>query len=291
MLNPYLAVAQEGHHSLWRYLVSGVFILFCWLIFGGILVALPDLLFNLLFAEQAPRTVYLAGFMLSFLPMLGALLFAVRFIHRRPVGTIWNAVGRIRWKRIAQGMGGWFLLCGLASGLEAVLFRGRYVWTLEPEWWSYLPVALLTVPVQTVAEEALFRGYLLQGLGQIVRRPIGLSVLNGLIFASFHLLNPEMSVNPWLAVANWWFLGAALTWLTLHDRGLELAIGIHTANNLFSFALVGYPGHEAYTVSLFTVREADLAYSLISLVVMMAVLGGWARRYRTEGLAPHRHRV
>ncbi len=275
-MNAYLAAARQGINSFWSYLASLILILFG-MVFGGLISAIP-----LLLAERASPTLSLVSFMLSFLPALIAIGIAVRFIHRRPIATLWNATGRLRWERILRGAGLWFLLAALASGLEAALFPGRYTFSFRPEWWIYVLAALLTVPLQTTTEEVFFRGYLLQGLGQIVRQPIVLSLLNGLLFTLLHLANPEATVNLWLAVLYWWILGSFLAWITLKDEGLEWALGIHAANNLFSFALVGYPGYEEYTISLFTVSELDMAYSLASMVLAILVVWVVSRQQKVR---------
>ena len=59
-------------------------------------------------------------------------------------------------------------------------------------WLPFVLAALLLTPLQCAAEELVFRGYVLQGLGRLLRNPLVLVVLSGLLFAIPHLLNPEV---------------------------------------------------------------------------------------------------
>ena len=62
-------------------------------------------------------------------------------------------------------------------------------------------------------------------------------------------------------------MGFFLTLITLRDNGIELALGMHAANNLFAALFANYTVTALPSPSLFTVQTLDPVYSLISLIV------------------------
>jgi len=67
-----------------------------------------------------------------------------------------------------------------------------------------------------------------------------LSAISGLLFGLPHLLNPEASVNYPLLGLYYFAFGFSLAFITLRDGRLELALGAHAANNLFSVIIANY---------------------------------------------------
>jgi membrane protease YdiL (CAAX protease family) len=158
------------------------------------------------------------------------------------------------------------------SGIEALLYPGRYVWSLDMQ--RFLPfvlLALILVPVQTSAEELFFRGYILQGVGLRMRNIWVLSAISGLLFGLPHLLNPEASVNYPLLFLYYFTFGFSLAYVTLRDGRLELALGAHAANNLFSVIFANYTLTVLPTPSLFTITVLDAVYSVPAALIGMAI--------------------
>jgi len=234
---------------------------------------------------------------LSFgVPMLASVLFlvgiflAVHFIHQRPFRTLITPARTIAWGRFFQSFAVWFVLSGLMSLAEALLYPGRYVWTLDLR--RYIPfvfLALVLIPIQTLAEELFFRGYILQGVGLRLRNIWILSAISGFLFMVPHFLNPEARVNYGLMGFYYFFIGAVMAYITLRDGQLELALGLHAANNLFSALFANYTVTVMPTPSLFTVNTLDAVYSVsvavIGLIVFVLIfVGPFRRRLPDEDL-------
>ena len=75
--------------------------------------------------------------------------------------------------------------------------------------------------------------------------------------------------------------------LTLVDGGLELAIGFHTMNNIWSFLVVGLENSVMPTPSLFVLKVesleigAALIPGIFQFVILFGIFGlryGWFRR-------------
>ena len=103
----------------------------------------------------------------------------------------------------------------------------------QPGFWGFLVVIVLTSPLQAVAEEIFFRGYLMQALGSLVRPPWFGVVVSAVLFALLHgLQNPALFVDR-LAFG---LLAGLLVWRT---GGLEAGIAAHVVNNVCAYVIAG----------------------------------------------------
>jgi uncharacterized protein len=107
------------------------------------------------------------------------------------------------------------------------------------------------------------------------------------VFTLPHLLNPEVEKHGMLIMAaNYFAIGLLLATVTLRDGRLELAIGVHAVNNVFLALIANYEGSALATESVFTARELDPVYSLVTLIIGAFVLHAWMFRRRAGKLAP-----
>lgn len=277
-MNDYLEIARQGKNDWWRYLISFPGILLIWFVLGSIPVLM---LMTYVSLDNDPATsVSGTGFsgipvvveflftMSSFIPFLLATFLAVRFIHDRPVKTLVTGKASIRWGRMFAGAGVWFLIAALLAVVEALLYPGRYVLTFQPvTLLIFALAALVLIPIQTSAEEFFFRGYLLQWMGLRLKNIWLLSILNGVLFFLPHAVNPEMATNSLLIGLGYFAMGFFLALITLQDQGMELALGMHAANNLFAALFANYTVTSLPSPSLFTVQTLDPVYSLVSLII------------------------
>lgn len=264
--NPFLEVARQGRNEWWRYVV-GFLIIFILLMLGQAVFALPLLLIG---AEQ--ELLLFAAILLGFVPGLVGVWVVVRFLHERPFRTLIAPDRQVSWRRLALGVGGWFVISAVAALIEAALYPGRY--QLNPAPLSVLPfllIALLLIPVQAGTEELIFRGYLLQGMGLLWRHPLLLSVLNGALFALPHVENPELSAHPIKILLMYFLAGFFWAIITLRSGTLELAIGAHTANNLFTAVVANYQTTAIPSRSFFVIQVIDANYQLATIVVGMTL--------------------
>ncbi len=268
-LNPFLEIARQGRNEWWRYVV-GVAVIFVFWTVGQVVIALPLVL------QQPDPTradlVLLALLLLSFVPGLVAVAVVVRFLHGRPFRTLITPYQQVEWRRIALGFAVWFAIAAVIGVVEAVLYPGRY--QPNPQPLSVLPfllVAALLIPVQAGAEELFYRGYLLQGLGLLFRQPLLLAVVNGVLFALPHASNPEVSGDFAKVLLIYLLAGFFWSLITLRSGTLELAIGAHTANNLFTAVVANYQTSVLPSRSFFVIDLIDANYQLVTLVVGMGI--------------------
>src|SRR5262249_3328162 len=111
------------------------------------------------------------------------------------------------------------------------------------------------------------------------------AALTGLIFAALHLANPEVGADFWPVMAFFFVFGVGLALLALRDNGLELALGIHAGNNLFTALVANFKGSAVETPSIFTAAGFTPWYSLVATIVALALL--YAVFFRKRVLAQH----
>ncbi|NJO41747.1 MAG: CPBP family intramembrane metalloprotease, partial [Cyanobacteria bacterium RU_5_0] len=241
---------------------------------GSAIFSSPSLLQQQL--EAFIQTASIQAFAILNLPFIFLLIgvfLVVQWLHQRPFHTLISADRSIHLRRLMAGFVAWFLLLAIPTAIDYLLFPQNYIFTFDSsQWFVLLPIALILTPLQTSSEEFFFRGYLLQGLGLLTRQPLILILVTNVLFMVLHLANPEVQRGfVWLAL-YYFSLGAFLTLFTLKDDRLELALGIHAANNLFVVLFFNAKDSALPTPSVWTVNDAgDPRFSLLLLLVQMGV--------------------
>jgi|SRR6476661_5213434 len=179
---------------------------------------------------------------------------------------------QVRWKRIFQGFGLYFLLTFVISFVGIVLSPSEYQLTFKPiQFLVFLPIALAITPIQTSAEELFFRGYLLQGMGLKTRSLLIPIQGYSLLFMLPNLLNPEVKSNLFLIALLYLLLGRFLAVITVKDDSLELAMGVHAANNLFAALILNYSNSALPSPSIIRASRFDPLSNLISFIVVAVI--------------------
>ncbi len=278
----YLDAALDGKNDWWRYVIGYLIIMTAYLMLGAIpLLAL--VLFVMLDGNSATNFTQTGAFtginplisftviMSSFIPVFVAEALTVKFIHGRPFRSLITTAARVNWKRVWQGAGIWLLVAALIALAEALLYPGRYVFSFDVKVWVAIAFAsFILIPIQSSAEEFLFRGYLLQNAGLKIKNFLLLSLLSGFLFTLPHLGNPEVIEMGAPMTILYFAMGAFLAFITLKDNGLELALGMHASNNIFSSLFASYTNDAIQTPALFTVGEFDMVFNIIALLVGLA---------------------
>lgn len=281
MVKKYLELAKEGKNQWWRYLLSVFLIFFSWFILGSlpylflIGVARADNNPNTFFNPQTSQFegfdtiwIYLA-INFSFILFGLALYLAIRFIHQRPLRTLVTPHRKVNWRRILQGGGVYLILLIVLEVVYVLVFRGSYNLTFRPDkFFVFLLIALIVTPIQTTVEELFFRGYIMQWIGLKVKKALLPIVGSSFVFMLPHLFNPEVAKGFFLLATAYFALGLFLAIITVKDNTLELAIGVHAANNLFTALLVNYTNSALPSESIF-VGELNPVSSLLSLIFIV----------------------
>jgi membrane protease YdiL (CAAX protease family) len=150
-----------------------------------------------------------------------------------------TAAPRFRWRHALAGLALFLPVVALEIGLDALsgskgpgspLFAdaalgGKLL---------YAGAAVLFLWLAALAEEMIFRGWLLQQTGALTRSVAVVLAVNAVVFSLAHA-DPSLG-----AFVTRCALGAAWAWIVLRLGGIEFAAGAHFANNL-GIALLARP--------------------------------------------------
>ena len=264
-------IIMVGMQQRQPFLMGALIIIAAWWVGGAACVRL--------FSQLLPDT--LTGRYLSlnssFIPFIIALVLVIRKLLSMGWGAF-IADG----KRISAGLPMlvfllWLLIFSLSTFFEYRLDPGRFTrGAALPDWARFLPILLLVTPLQTAAEELLFRAYLARWMQQARIHRALIILFSGLLFLSVHLLNPEISrYGDTLWIYLYYLLfGSSMMAIALAEGSFLLPIVIHTANNLFSIAIVNYEGTVLAAPSLFIDTVPDPMVSCITLSIgVLATFG------------------
>lgn len=177
--------------------------------------------------------------LLSFAAGFLGVFFVAKTLHRQSIRSLTTSRLKIDWRRF------WFafLFWGIISSgfvlVDHYLSPENYVFNFKLVPFLILAaIAILLVPLQTSFEEYLFRGYLMQGIGVLCRNRWVPLIFTSVLFGLLHIANPEIEKIGYVLLVHYIGTGFFLGIITLMDEGLELALGFHAANNLFTALLV-----------------------------------------------------
>ena len=198
-----------------------------------------------------------------------AVLLAARYVFGRPIATWLTAAPRFRWRLLLVGAALTVVGVGVLMAADLVLNPHEFQMPIfDPgaglglkAFYALAVVAGLLVAA--TAEEAVFRGYLLQQTAAFTHNVWVLIVVNAAAFALAHL---EFDPGAMAARA---LAGAAFAWAALRLGGLEFAIGAHVATNLMIafFQAPMLPDDPEVTGGLDeTLIEVLLAFYMVAVV-------------------------
>ncbi len=197
--------------------------------------------------------------LLFFVFALFALYIGVRYVHKRKFITLISADERFDWKRFIWGSFTWL---GMLIIVEVSLYfydSSNYIFR-DPDW-SFLVLILISVlvlPIQTAFEEIFTRGYLLQSVAYNSKSIFLGFLVSIIVFSFMHGANPETFKYGFWPMMSYYISAAVLLGLiVVFDKRLELAIGVHTATNIFGALFVTYYGAALQTDSMFITRKIN----------------------------------
>lgn len=279
-INNYIEQARKGDNRFLVY-VLGLFVVFvavvlCSILVSGLIYGLGGEMSDTSSINPDALGLHPAmGLFLLVLPFPAGILglwIAMKGFHKRAFVTLISAINRIDWNKFLFAAGLWMVL-GTAFELVAFgLEPENYSLTFDPaKFFPTLLVTLIIIPLQASMEELIFRGYLLQGLGTATKRGWIAILLTAIGFGLLHGANPEIAEFGPLMFLYYIGFGVIMGVMTWMDEGLELALGVHAANNVYGTALVTFPSSALQTPALFTMGEYDVQLMTIGWIIISAI--------------------
>ena len=220
------------------------------------------------------KNVVLFAMLFAFAVMLASIIFFVKLFHGRTWTEVINGTKSVRWSRFFFG----FIVYGI---ITICLFAISYfsepenvVFHFEPvKFFIMLVIVVIFIPMQSTVEEFAFRGYLAQGVASWTKSRWWALIIPSILFGLLHFKNPEVEeYGFWVMMPQYVFLGFMFGIMSILDDGIELAMGVHTVNNLLGSVLVTFDGSALPTYALFEFKEINPAEDLLPAVITGVIL-------------------
>jgi hypothetical protein len=245
----FLAQVNPKKKEFWKYLIGSI-LLFCASLFGQLPFMLGVYIKS--FTDKIPYpTSYEAtmGFLepnlslflmlLSFVFVFFQLYALVRFFHRQSFLKIITSRKAIDWNRVFFSFSIWAGITIGSTILFYILYPEEFI--VQFDWIPFMllfVIGLVLFPFQIGSEELIFRGYLMQGFGNLSHNKWFPLLMTSVIFGLLHIANPEVDKMGYSILIYYIGTGLFLGIMTLMDDGMELALGFHFANNFIAALLV-----------------------------------------------------
>lgn len=227
----------------------------------------------------------LALSLLSFVGGFFALFFCVKYIHQKEYLDIVTSRFKFNWQRFFFGAAVWTVISLLTILITiSSSENNEIVFQFDPaKFIGLVVVSLLLLPFQTAFEELMFRGYLMQGFALFFKSKWTSFIIVAILFGIMHGANPEVkNFGAEVALPQYIIMGLILGFIALKDNGLELAIGLHAANNIVAAITFTSDASALQTHALFkdlnpTASHLDTLILLIAGIIFIAICN---RKYR-----------
>jgi uncharacterized protein len=245
----FIAQGNTKENVFWKYLL-GSFILFC-----ASLVGQLPFIFGVYIKSYKEKIPYpntyeaTVGFLdsnLALFLMLVSFVFVffqlyalVRFFHKQSFLQLITSRNSIDWHRVLFSFTIWAGITIISTVVVYILYPEDFI--VQFDWIPFLllfVIGLLLFPFQIGSEELIFRGYLMQGFGNLAKNKWFPLLMTSLIFGLLHIANPEVDKMGYAILIYYIGTGLFLGIITLMDEGMELALGFHFANNFIAALLV-----------------------------------------------------
>ena len=180
----------------------------------------------------------LVHLLLPFTFIFAALFFGITQFHKRKFLSVLTTSPSFRWKRFFTAF---LLWCGIMFVFLLIEYFMGTELKLNFDLSKFIPlvvISFLLIPIQTSAEEILFRGYLAQSLNRKIGSYLHVIIVTSAFFALMHAFNPEVATLGYGILSYYFLTGVFLAIMTIMDEGMELSMGYHAANNVFTAVMI-----------------------------------------------------
>jgi hypothetical protein len=224
--------------------------------------------------KSADLNITLSLLLIPFSFVLVGIMLSVKFIHKRSVLSVFTTRKSFDWKRFGFS----FLVWGLVMFAFMILSMNtgtQIEWNLNVT--TFIPllfISLFLIPIQTTAEELLFRGFLFQGFGFVFKKGWISIFLTGTLFGLLHLANPEVTKIGNIILLFYIGTGVFMAIISHMDDGIELSMGYHTINNIFASLILTNDWQAFQTEAMYIDHSEPMlgAESFLTILVLQPLL-------------------
>nr|WP_291133120.1 type II CAAX endopeptidase family protein [Flavobacterium sp. UBA7682] len=277
----FLENKNKSHNSVLNYLL-GFFIIAVFYLLGQIPLAVALIVNTFSTGKTMPTTeeeimkvfspnTTLFLMLLIFVSTMIGIILVVKYLHKLKMIDITTSRDKVDWKRIFFSFSIWSSFTILST--LAFYFLSPENFVLNFKLIPFLILLLISftlLPIQTSAEEYIFRGYLMQGLGLLAKNRWFPLVTTSLMFGLMHIMNPEVQKMGYIIMIYYVGTGFFLGIITLMDDGMELALGFHAANNITAALLVSADWSALKTESILKdISTPSVGFEVLAPVIII----------------------
>jgi membrane protease YdiL (CAAX protease family) len=275
----YFEKSIYGKNQFWRYFFSILIIIAFTQLLGAVPLAIV-VSFTKTAGNVAPNAssldpaslgidlnVFLALMILPFAMGLLGLWVCADSLHKKKLIDIITSRNKFDWKRVFFAALIWGILFLISSFASYLKNPDAFEFQFQPaKFIILLFVAFLLLPFQTTFEEVFFRGYLMQGTSLLFKNKWIPLLITSVLFGVMHLANPEIKeFGIGIMLPQYILLGLFFGIMVIMDDGLELAIGVHAINNIFSSLFITHKSSVLQTPAIFKTTAINPAFEFLTL--------------------------
>ena len=271
----FIEQAYKGNNIWWRVLITTI-------ITTGIFI-LNFIMFFIMSKEQMkaaydmmkeiPNNLSLVINLIPFAFLLGLLFLLVYFLHGRSILSLTTSRKKVDYNRIFFSFGLIVLMTVAGFAVSYYSDHSAITWNFNPLKFTILfIISIILFPFQIGFEEYLFRGYLMQQIGVIVKNRWFPLIFTSVLFGVFHSANPEVAEMGYGVMSFYIGTGLLLGVMTLMDESMELALGFHLGNNLMAALLITSDYSALQTDALFKYTGIENSSDVLNeMIISIAV--------------------
>ena len=271
----FIEQAYKGNNTWWRVvftalLTTGIFI-------GNFIIyfTMTDKQMKAAYEmmKHIPNNLSLVINLIPFVLLLGMLFFLVHFLNDRSILTLTTSREKVDYKRILFSFSLIIVITVLGFAESYYADSSNIIWNFQPtKFFTLLVISILLFPFQIGLEEYLFRGYLMQQIGIVVKNRWFPLLFTSTVFGLLHSANPEVAEMGFGVMIFYIGTGLLLGIMTLMDDSLELALGFHLGNNLMASILITSDFSALQTDALFRYSGVEnSAGTLNEMIISIAI--------------------
>ncbi len=272
----YIQQAYKGKLEVWMFLlttavVGGIFVIN----FITYLLSTPEdmeMVYQMM--KEIPSNLSLIINLAPFAVLLILLFVFVKFIHQRSILSLTTSRPKVDWKRIVFSFLMVTIFTLVTFGIGYYYDSSNIELQFNPVKFAILfLISIVLFPFQIGLEEYLFRGYLMQHLGVLVKNKWFPLFFTSILFGIAHSANPEVGEIGFFEMMIFYVgTGLLLGIMTLMDEGLELALGFHLGNNLLASLLITSDWSALQTDAIFRNTAEQAGSSLMEIIAPVLIV-------------------
>lgn len=236
----FLNRVQRGRNNLWIYILTSL-VLFIPYLKKTFATTFPER-YKASFLYDINKNFSFLNDVYTSIIYLLILFLSVNFLHKRNVVTIFTGRKKFDFLRFTMAVSLFGFFTMLMFLIEYLRRPLDFVYIFDNVQ-SFIPHAIKTffqILVIVMLPDLLFRGYLLQLFALLTKNRIAAILISALLYVLLNFFSPIANFLGYPLLLFYFYISIYHAIIAVVDDGLELALGVHTSNNVMLLLLCSY---------------------------------------------------